>query len=195
MKLIIGVTGASGAIYAKTLINKINAHPELVQRCDLVFSDQAREVWKYELNDTGFEQLPNKIWPNNTFFAPFASGSSDFDAMIICPCSMGTLAKTANGLANDLISRTADVMLKERRRLILVTRETPLNLVHINNMKTITQAGGIILPANPSFYNRPKSINTLIDGLINKILTMARYLLNNLYLLLNLKIILSPKEK
>lgn len=173
MKMLVGVTGASGAIYAKALINKINAHPELVQRCDIIFSDQARKVWKYELNASDFEQLPNKIWPNSTFFAPFASGSSDFDVLIVCPCTMGSMAKIASGLANDLISRAADVMLKERRKLILVTRETPLSLVHINNMKTITEAGGIILPSNPSFYNRPKSIDELVDGLINKILTNA----------------------
>ena len=173
MKMVVGITGASGAIYAKALINKINARSELVQRCDLVFSEQARAVWKYELNDTVSEQFPNKIWPNNTFFAPFASGSSDFDAMIICPCSMGTLAKIANGLASGLISRAADVMLKEHRKLILVTRETPLNLVHINNMKRVAEAGGIILPANPSFYNKPKNIDEMVDSLINKILTLV----------------------
>lgn len=173
MKIIIGVTGASGAIYAKALINKINAHPELVQRCDIIFSDQARKVWEFELNNSDYEQLPNKTWPNSTFFAPFASGSSDFDVLIVCPCTMGSMAKIASGLANDLISRAADVMLKERRKLILVTRESPLSLVHINNMKTITEAGGIILPSNPSFYNRPKSIDELVDGLINKILANA----------------------
>lgn len=171
----VGITGASGAIYAKALINKINAHPELVRICDIIFSDQAKKVWKYELNENDFEQLPNKIWPNNTFFAPFASGSSDFDVLIVCPCTMGTMAKIASGLASDLISRTADVMLKERRKLILVTRETPLNIIHINNMKTITEAGGIILPANPSFYNHPKKVDDLVDGLINKILSMAGF--------------------
>ncbi len=172
-KLAVGVTGASGSIYAKALIDKINDHPELVQRCDIIFSDPGKKVWNYELNDTGFEELPNKIWPNDTFFAPFASGSSDFDALIVCPCSMGTLAKIASGLANDLISRAADVMLKERRKLILVTRETPLNIVHINNMKTVTEAGGIILPASPAFYKNPQDINELVDGVILKILTMA----------------------
>lgn len=173
IKIVVGITGASGAIYAKALINKINAHPDLIDRCDIVFSDPAREVWEYELMDKDFEKLTNKIWPNDTFFAPFASGSSDFDAMIVCPCSMGTLAKIANGLANDLISRAADVMLKERRKLILVTRETPLNIIHINNMKTITEAGGIILPASPSFYSKKQDINGLIDGVIKKILTMT----------------------
>jgi len=173
LKIVVGITGASGTIYAKALISKINAHPELVQKCDVIFSEQAAKVWKYELDNDDFEKLPNKIWPNSTFFAPFASGSSDFDALIVCPCTMGTMAKIASGLANDLISRTADVMLKERRKLILVTRETPLNLIHINNMKTITEAGGVILPANPSFYKHPKNIDELVDGLINKILTMA----------------------
>jgi 4-hydroxy-3-polyprenylbenzoate decarboxylase len=173
MKIAVGVTGASGSVYAKALIDKINARPDLVSRCDVIFSEPAKKVWKHELNNNDFENLPNKIWPNDTFFAPFASGSSDFDALIVCPCSMGTLAKIAGGLANDLISRAADVMLKERRKLILVTRETPLNLIHINNMKTVCEAGGIILPASPSFYMRPKDINELIDGTTTKILTIA----------------------
>jgi 4-hydroxy-3-polyprenylbenzoate decarboxylase len=170
LKLAVGVTGASGAIYAQALIDKINKHPELVQRCDIIFSDQGKKVWKYELNNSDFEKFPNKIWPNDTFFAPFASGSSDFDALIVCPCSMGTLAKIATGLANDLISRAADVMLKERKKLILVTRESPLNAIHINNMKTVTDAGGIILPASPSFYMHPQDISALVDGVIIKIL-------------------------
>jgi 4-hydroxy-3-polyprenylbenzoate decarboxylase len=172
MKIAVGVSGASGAIYAKALIDKINAHPELVPRCDIIFSEPAKQVWKHELNNTDFKNLPNKIWPNDTFFAPFASGSSDFDALIVCPCSMGTMAKIANGLANDLISRAADVMLKERRKLILVTRESPLNLIQINNMKAITEAGGIIFPASPSFYSNPANVNELVDGVIKKILTI-----------------------
>jgi 4-hydroxy-3-polyprenylbenzoate decarboxylase len=173
LKIAVGVTGASGAIYAKALINKINAHPDLVSRCDIVFSEPAKKVWKYELNNSDFENLPNKIWPNDTFFAPFASGSSDFDVLIVCPCSMGTMAKIASGLASDLISRAADVMLKERRKLVLVTREAPLNIIHINNMKAITEAGGIIMPASPSFYSYPADLNELIDGVIKKILTIA----------------------
>ena len=173
MKIVVGVSGASGSVYARALINKINAHPELIERCDIVFSEPAKKVWKHELGHSDFESLPNKLWPNDTFFAPFASGSSDVDALIVCPCSMGTLAKIANGLANDLISRAADVMLKERRKLILVTRETPLNIIHIKNMKVISEAGGIILPASPSFYNQSDTVNQLIEGVINKILTMV----------------------
>jgi 4-hydroxy-3-polyprenylbenzoate decarboxylase len=173
MKIVVGVTGASGSVYARALIKKINAHPELIERCDVVFTRPAKEVWNFELNERDFENLPNKIWSNDTFFAPFASGSSGFDALIVCPCSMGTLAKIASGLANDLISRAADVMLKERRKLILVTRETPLNIIHINNMKAVTEAGGIVMPASPSFYNKPQDINQLIDGTIKKILTIT----------------------
>ncbi len=173
LKIVVGITGASGSIYASALIEKINAHPELISRCDIVMSDPGKEVWQYELKNDDFNKLPNKNWPNNTFFAPFASGSSDFDALIVCPCSMGTMAKIASGVANDLISRTADVMLKERRKLILVTREAPLNLIHINNMKAITEAGGIIMPASPSFYDLPRTVNEAVEGVIKKILTIA----------------------
>jgi 4-hydroxy-3-polyprenylbenzoate decarboxylase len=174
-KIVVGVTGASGAVYAKRLIEKINARPGLVERCDLVFSEQGKKVWEHETGNFSEAMFPNKIWPNDTFFAPFASGSGGFDALIVCPCTMGTLGRIASGTATDLISRTADVMLKERGKLILVLRETPYHLIHINNMKTVTEAGGIILPASPSFYTHPESIADLIDEMTDKVLSIAGF--------------------
>ena len=105
--------------------------------------------------------------------APFASGSAKFDTMIICPCSMGILGRIATGVSNDLTTRAADVILKERRRLILVIRDTPYNLIHINNMKTITEAGGIICPATPSFYSNPKTFEDLAATVIDRVIDLA----------------------
>jgi 4-hydroxy-3-polyprenylbenzoate decarboxylase len=174
-KIVVGVTGASGAVYAKRLIEKINARPDLIEKCDIVFSRQGSKVWEHETGNFSETLFPNKVWPNDTFFAPFASGSGDFDALIVCPCSMGTLGRIAAGTSNDLISRTADVMLKERRKVVLVIREMPFNLIHINNMKTVTESGGIIMPASPSFYNHPESIDEMIDQTTDKILNITGF--------------------
>ena len=132
-------------------------------------------VWNYELPDISFKKIPYKIFENNNMFASCASGSSGYDTMIICPCSMGTLGRIASGVSDNLISRTADVMLKERKKLIMVSREMPLNLIHINNMKTITEAGAIICPASPSFYSLPKNMEELVLTVINKVLLLAGF--------------------
>ena len=118
---------------------------------------------------------PAKVYDNKTFNAPFASGSSQYDTMIICPASMGTTGRIANGTSDDLIARTADVMLKERRRLIIVPRETPYSLIHINNMKTLTLAGAIICPATPSFYSNPKTIDDLVMTVVDRIIDLAGF--------------------
>ena len=136
-------------------------------------SDNAKEVWKFELGNTDYEKIPFKIFAKNDFFAPFASGSAKFNIMFICPCSMGTLGRIAAGLSNDLTSRAADVILKERRKLIPITRDTPLSLIHINNMKTVTEAGGIILPASPSFYSKPKDFDELAATVIDRALDIS----------------------
>jgi 4-hydroxy-3-polyprenylbenzoate decarboxylase len=107
--------------------------------------------------------------------APFASGSAGFDTMIVCPCSMGTLGRVASGVSDDLITRAADVILKERRKLILLVRETPYNLIHINNMKTISEAGGIICPATPSFYSLPKTIEEVAATVINRVIDLVGF--------------------
>ena len=172
-RIIIGVTGASGAIYAKTLFEKLATLKNQVEKIDVVFSDNAKEVWKYELETNPEQLIPYKIFGKNDFFAPFASGSAGYDIMIICPCSMGTLGRIANGTSDDLITRASDVVLKEKKKLILVPRETPFSLIHINNMKIITEAGGIICPAIPSFYNKPGSIEDLVDTVVERVLQLA----------------------
>jgi 4-hydroxy-3-polyprenylbenzoate decarboxylase len=174
-KVVIGVTGASGSVYAKVLLQKLILLGDQLEEVGIVFSDNARDVWKYELGDESYASLPFKVWGKSDFMAPFASGSARFDTMIICPCSMGTLARIAQGISNDLITRAADVVLKERRRLILVTRDTPLSLIHIENMRTVTMAGGIIAPASPSFYSRPDSFENLAATVVDRVLDLAGF--------------------
>ena len=168
-KIVVAVTGASGSIYAKVLFEKLGQLSEQLETVGVVMSDNAKDVWKYELGNTVYEKINYKMYDKGDFFAPFASGSSKFAAMIICPCSMGTLARIASGISNDLVTRAADVMLKERRKLILVLRDTPYSLIHINNMKTVTEAGGIICPASPSFYSKPADFNasTVVDRILD----------------------------
>ena len=174
-KIVIAITGASGSIYAKSLINSLNnkSIQSQIDEINIVLSSNAKDVWLHELGSFNETEIPFIIYGKNDFNAPFASGSAGFDTMIIIPCSMGTLGRIAHGISNDLISRAADVILKERRKLILVTRETPLNLIHINNMKTITEAGGIVCPATPSFYSKAKTINELVQTVTDRVLSLA----------------------
>ncbi|HEY0029591.1 MAG TPA: UbiX family flavin prenyltransferase [Bacteroidia bacterium] len=172
-KIIIAITGASGAIYANVLLKKLAQLQEQIDTVGIVMSDNAKDVWKFELGNTDYEKLPFQVYNKSDFFAPFASGSAKYDTMIVCPCSMGTLARIASGISNDLTSRAADVILKERRKLILVTRDTPLSLIHINNMKTVTEAGGIICPASPSFYSKPQNFEELACTVIDRVLDLC----------------------
>jgi len=178
-KIIVAVTGASGAIYAKVLFDKLQQLHEQIAEVGIVMSDNAREVWKFELGNADFEKLPFKIYDKNDFFAAFASGSAKYNIMIVCPCSMGTLARIASGISNDLTTRAADVILKERRKLILVIRDTPYSLIHINNMKTITEAGGIICPASPSFYSKPGNFEQLASTVVDRVLDLAGLEINS----------------
>lgn len=172
IKIAVGVTGASGSIYAKVLLSALEQLKDKVET-GLIFSDNARTVWQHELGDKSYEQLPFRVWDKNDFMAPFASGSSSYSALIICPCSMGTLGRIAGGISNDLLTRSADVMLKERRKLICVVRETPYNLIHLRNMTTVTEAGGIICPATPSFYSNPKTMEDVAYTVIHRVLQLA----------------------
>jgi flavin prenyltransferase len=172
-KIVVAVTGASGSIYAKVLVDKLRILKEQIEDVGLIMSDNAKAVWKYELKNSDYDKLPFQMFDKNDFTAPFASGSAQYNAMIICPCSMGTLGRIASGISNDLTTRAADVMLKERRRLILVTRDTPLSLIHINNMKGVTEAGGIICPASPSFYSQPKDFEQLAATVIDRVIDLC----------------------
>jgi flavin prenyltransferase len=173
LKLIVGVTGASGAIYAKVLFDSLIQLSDQVGEVAVLFSANAKGVWNYELGNSDFEKLPFTHYKSDDFYSPVASGSSGYDVMIVIPCSMGTLGRIASGVSNDLLTRAADVMLKERRKLILVARETPLSLIHINNMKTVTEAGGIICPATPSFYSHPNTIEQIAATVTNRALSLA----------------------
>lgn len=172
-KIIIGITGASGAIYANVLLQKLAAANALFEKVGVVMSDNAKTVWEQELGNDSYKNFPFTFYEKNDFNAPFASGSAKYNTMIICPCSMGTMGRIAAGISNDLITRAADVILKERRKLILVTRDTPLNLIHINNMKTITEAGGIICPACPSFYSHPRDFTQLAATVVDRVLDLC----------------------
>lgn len=178
-KIIVAVTGASGSIYAKVLLNRLMELKDQVSEVGVVMSDNAKVVWQEELQNKDYEQIPFTFYSKNDFFAPFASGSARFDTMIICPCSMGTLARIAHGISSDLTTRAADVILKERRKLILVTRETPLSHIHIQNMKSVTDAGGIICPASPSFYSLPKTFDELAATVVDRVLSLAGFDFNH----------------
>jgi 4-hydroxy-3-polyprenylbenzoate decarboxylase len=173
IKIAIAVTGASGSVYAKVLLDRLLLIKDQLAEVSLVWSDNAGTVWEHELQNKDYTQYPFKVWGKNDFMAPFASGSAGYHALIICPCSMGTLGRLAGGISNDLITRAADVMLKERRKLICVVRETPYNLVHLRNMTTITEAGGIICPATPSFYSRPSTLEEVADTVVIRALQLA----------------------
>ncbi len=174
-KIVVTITGASGAVYAQNLLHKLDALKDQWNELAVVMTENAREVWKTELENDSWKNLSAKFYSSTDFSAPFASGSGRYDTMIIIPCSMGTMGRIAAGISNDLITRAADVILKERRRLICVVRETPYNLVHIRNMETITLAGGIICPATPSFYSRPKTLEEITATVTDRVLDLAGF--------------------
>jgi 4-hydroxy-3-polyprenylbenzoate decarboxylase len=171
MKLVVAVGGASGSVYAKRLLDTLVAMPAetgVALQVGLVFSSSGAEVWKHELGDV--PPYPFKRYGLRDFHAPFASGSAGWDAMVVIPCSTGGLARIAHGISDNLIGRAADVMLKERRKLVLVVRETPLSSIHLENMLTATRAGAVILPASPSFYSSPTTLEALLDTVVGRVL-------------------------
>jgi 4-hydroxy-3-polyprenylbenzoate decarboxylase len=172
-KIIVAITGASGSIYAKLLLDNLQLLSDQIEKVGVVMSDNAKEVWRFELGNEDYNSYSFDFYQKMDFNAPFASGSAKYDTMIIIPCSMGTLGRIAHGISNDLISRAADVVLKERRKLIAVVRDTPFSLIHLNNMKTVTEAGGIICPANPSFYNLPKTIADVAQTVVSRVVDLA----------------------
>ena len=172
-KIAVAITGASGSIYAKLLLQKLTALKDQIAELSIVLTDNAKEVWKTEIGDETYTSFDARYFGTKDFTAPFASGSAKYDAMIIAPCSMGTLGRIASGISNDLITRGADVLLKERKKLILLVRDTPYNLIHIKNMEMVTLAGGIICPASPSFYSRPQTIEEAVATVVDRAIDLA----------------------
>jgi 4-hydroxy-3-polyprenylbenzoate decarboxylase len=167
LRILVAITGASGAIYAQRLLDNIDVRANEVH---VVLSNYARVVMGEELPD-GLH-LPEGVRQHGlkSMNVPFASGSNAFDAMVVIPCTMGTLGRIAHGFSEDVLLRAADVMLKEKKKLVLVPRETPLNLVHVRNFELLLLAGATILPANPSFYTRPQTIEQLVDTVVARVL-------------------------
>lgn len=172
-KIVVAITGASGAIYSKLLLNKLLQLKDQWQELSVVMSNNAKEIWKTELGSEGYADYAVKYFDKYDFSAPFASGSAKYNIMIVCPCSMGTLGRIAAGISDDVVTRAADVILKERRKLIMVIRDTPYNLIHIKNMETVTLAGGIVCPATPSFYSAPKTIEEVAGTVVDRVLDLA----------------------
>lgn len=181
-KIVVAITGASGSIYAKLLLDKLLLINKQWTALSVVMTENAKLVWKTELDSDPNSYRTNstdiKFYSQQDFFAPFASGSGNYGTMIIAPCSMGTLGRIASGVSNDLITRAADVVLKERRKLICVIRDTPYNLIHIRNMETVTLAGGIICPATPSFYSKPKTLEEAAATVVDRVLDLAGLQIN-----------------
>ena len=165
MRIVVAITGASGMLYAQRLLDNLGDH-----EVHVVLSNYAHTVVAEEL--PGGLRLRDGVKSHNlkSMNAPFASGSNPFDAMVVIPCTMGTLGRIAHGFSEDVLLRAADVMLKEKRKLILVPRETPLSLIHVKNFELLLLAGAILLPANPYFYLRPTTIEQVVDTVVARVL-------------------------
>ena len=172
-KIAVAITGASGSVYAKVLLDKLVQLKDQYDEVSIVMSNNAKEIWNTELGNEAYKNYPFRYFDKYDFSAPFASGSARYNILIIAPCSMGTLGRIAAGISDDLVTRAADVVLKERRKLILMVRDTPYNLIHIKNMEMVTLAGGIICPATPSFYSRPKTIEEVAATVVDRVLDLA----------------------
>ncbi len=174
-KVVVAITGASGSIYPSLLLKKLLTIKDQWETAGIVMSDNAKAIWKEEIGDEAYRSSLFSLYDKYDFSAPFASGSARFDIMIVIPCSMGTLGRIANGISDDLVCRAADVILKERRKLICVVRDTPYNLIHVKNMETIIQAGGIICPATPSFYSKPTTIEEVASTVVDRVMDLCGF--------------------
>ena len=172
-KIVVAKSGASGAVYAKVILDKLILLKDQYEEISIVMSNNAKEIWQTELGNQDYNNYPFRCFDKFDFSAPFASGSARYNVMIVAPCSMGTLGRIAHGISDDLVTRAADVILKERRKLILMVRDTPYSLIHIKNMETVTLAGGIICPATPSFYSKPKTIEDVAATVVDRVLDLA----------------------
>ncbi len=171
LRVVVAVTGASGSIYARALVDRLLSLGGVT--IDLVFSSYGEQVAKYEGEYNRLvEHQDITIHDNNDMFSTLASGSSRVDAVVVIPCSASTMARIATGVSNNLITRVADVMLKERRKLIISLRETPLSLVHIENMRSVTLAGGVVMPLMPSFYSLPTTIEELVQTQVDRVVSL-----------------------
>ena len=167
-KVVVGITGASGAPYARRLIDVLRSRGDV--EIGVCASQTAPQVWALECGGDLREGLGVPVWGVRDYAAPFASGSARWEAMVIVPCSMGTAARIAHGISDTLLTRAADVMLKEKRALVVVPRETPLSVIHLENLAALARAGAVVLPAMPSFYGKPASLQDAIDTVIARIL-------------------------
>jgi 4-hydroxy-3-polyprenylbenzoate decarboxylase len=170
-KIVVGITGASGAPYARRLISVLR---DLESKRDLevavCVSSTAPEVWSLECGGDLREEIGLPVWGGRDYRAPFASGSAGYGAMVVIPCSMSTVARIAHGISDTLLTRAADVMLKERRPLIVVPRESPLSLVHLENLTALARAGALVVPAMPSFYGKPHTLADAVDTVVSRVL-------------------------
>jgi 4-hydroxy-3-polyprenylbenzoate decarboxylase len=167
-KIVVGITGASGAPYARRILEVLRAREDV--ELGVCVSQTAPEVWALECGGDLREAAGVPVWGVRDYKAPFASGSARWSAMVVVPCSMGTAARIAHGISDTLLTRAADVMLKERRPLVVVPRETPLGLVHLENLTQLARLGAVVLPAMPSFYGKPATLAQAIDTVVGRIL-------------------------
>jgi 4-hydroxy-3-polyprenylbenzoate decarboxylase len=177
LEVVVGISGASGVGYGIRLLQVLQGSV-----IHLVMTDSARKIIEVEtdFSPEDVEDLADHVYAEDDFTAPIASGSYRFDAMVIIPCSMKTLAEVASGMSDNLIGRSAEICLKDRRRLVIVPRETPLSLIQLKNMVSVTEAGAVVLPACPAFYSRPQNLDDLIDVLVGRVLDSIG-VENNLY--------------
>jgi 4-hydroxy-3-polyprenylbenzoate decarboxylase len=177
-KLVLAIGGSSGARYAYLLMESLMRIQDQWEQVGLVMSKNARLNWELEVKNKSYQDYPFDWYEPDDYFAPFASGSAKYDTMIVCPCSMGLLARIRTGISNDLITRAADVILKERRKLILVPREAPFSTLHLENMHALSNYGAIVCPAVPSFYQGQNDLDSALQTVVDRVLDLAGFQLD-----------------